>query len=667
VTGRGVTLRRLRVANSADRDALARQPAPRPAGLGPTATLLVRRVRCTGGRDDEPARRASGAPTLAGALDAALAGAARPAVGPVGAAATAVLFADRAELLAALALDLADGSWAGRWWWPVLFGTQGPDAAVWPAWERHVEAVPAALDLLDRAGRAVDVARLIPPDRARALELAVRATTGLPAPDPKRAPAGGTATAPAEPTEDPPAWWRHAPEACAPGLVTAQRRLLALGLALRRAPAEVRLPRPVVRTILPPGPPLPGSEARQHGRTRIPVVPAPGRTAGPLIPGRRTRRPARRSAPPLVEPPGDPSLRAGPETRAALPRSPMERADRPAGAALRGRTGSSTVAARRARRGSPVRPPPASSSAGSLLPDARATTTDLPPARSAVASAAAAAATDGPPRHPAPESADPPALGTTPAWPVRLYTETTTGLGGLFFLVGVSQHLGLYPDFTAPRDPGIGLDLWNLVHLLGRALLAPAPEPADPVWPLLAALAGRPPGTSANAGFEPPPWRTPPAWLSPFPPGATWAWSTARGTLRVEHAAGFPVLLTARTAQPHRRQLADELRRARLAPPGLRRAALPLLPRRPAAAWIAALARYVRLRCALALGCAAAEVTDMLLRRPAQVRTTPATLEVVFSLAGHPLPIRLAGLDRDPGWVPAAGRSISFVFEADAA
>jgi hypothetical protein len=33
-------------------------------------------------------------------------------------------------------------------------------------------------------------------------------------------------------------------------------------------------------------------------------------------------------------------------------------------------------------------------------------------------------------------------------------------------------------------------------------------------------------------------------------------------------------------------------------------------------------------------------------------------LDVVFPLATHPLAIRMSGLDRNPGWVPAAGRVI---------
>jgi hypothetical protein len=52
-----------------------------------------------------------------------------------------------------------------------------------------------------------------------------------------------------------------------------------------------------------------------------------------------------------------------------------------------------------------------------------------------------------------------------------------------------------------------------------------------------------------------------------------------------------------------------------------------------------------------------------LLRWPGRVVLSPTRLDVSFDLATHPLAIRAAGLDRDPGWIPAAGRSVAFHFE----
>jgi hypothetical protein len=38
-------------------------------------------------------------------------------------------------------------------------------------------------------------------------------------------------------------------------------------------------------------------------------------------------------------------------------------------------------------------------------------------------------------------------------------------------------------------------------------------------------------------------------------------------------------------------------------------------------------------------------------------------VDVAFFLADLPIPIRLSGLDRDPGWIPAADRIVSFRYD----
>jgi hypothetical protein len=44
------------------------------------------------------------------------------------------------------------------------------------------------------------------------------------------------------------------------------------------------------------------------------------------------------------------------------------------------------------------------------------------------------------------------------------------------------------------------------------------------------------------------------------------------------------------------------------------------------------------------------------------VHVTETRLDVVSALADLPIEVRLAGLDRDPGHVPAAGRALFFHF-----
>ncbi len=68
-------------------------------------------------------------------------------------------------------------------------------------------------------------------------------------------------------------------------------------------------------------------------------------------------------------------------------------------------------------------------------------------------------------------------------------------------------------------------------------------------------------------------------------------------------------------------------------------------------------------RAALALGVEPGTALPFLCCRAGRVALSPTRLEAVFPLATHPLAIRIVGLDRDPGWVPAAGRVIEFHYE----
>lgn len=181
-----------------------------------------------------------------------------------------------------------------------------------------------------------------------------------------------------------------------------------------------------------------------------------------------------------------------------------------------------------------------------------------------------------------------------------------TRLGGLFYLLNVGLFLELYGDFTQPLAPGLTLPIWDFIELVGRGLLA-APAPPDPVWALLAALANREEG-HAGDGFEPPAnWTMPPAWLAPLG-------EDARTQLR----------------------------------PG---------------PWLDMVIEYVRLRLAAALDADPRDVADLVLHHDARVHASPTHVDVVFSLADLPVPIRFAGLDRDPGWIPSAQRTVAFHFE----
>ncbi|HEV8430879.1 MAG TPA: hypothetical protein VGQ41_23455 [Pyrinomonadaceae bacterium] len=80
--------------------------------------------------------------------------------------------------------------------------------------------------------------------------------------------------------------------------------------------------------------------------------------------------------------------------------------------------------------------------------------------------------------------------------------------------------------------------------------------------------------------------------------------------------------------------------------------------------WLLDLLPYIKTRLPQALGINDdVDLGEMLLHHHAKVVITPTHLDIFFALATHPIEIRFAGLDRDPGWVPAAGRFIAFHYD----
>lgn len=243
-------------------------------------------------------------------------------------------------------------------------------------------------------------------------------------------------------------------------------------------------------------------------------------------------------------------------------------------------------------------------------------------------------------------------------------TVIQTELGGLFYFVNLGIYIGLYGDFTTPRSPGIDLSIWDFITLMGRHL-AGETAPDDPVWPLLAELAGRSDDAAPGAGFEPPDeWRLPITWLEAFSLETTWRWSSDDDRLRLLHGEGFVVLDVGRTNESPLIQLAREIEtygqaaRAQIEPGD---ATHQDLVHTPLEQWLYRFVPYMQARLRSALGVTDdEEVQRLLIRRRARVQVTETHVDVHFLLDDLPVGIRTAGLDRDPGWVPAAGRYVAF-------
>jgi hypothetical protein len=528
----------------------------RPRALPPASILVVRRlgpglppIRVDGHGIRPPADWQE---AVLDELDRLARLAVRPAGGPVPERAESVLFLDRAELLACLAGDWVDGTLTSHWWWPSLFPRERLEAAVVRTWMESPEYAPAAIERLAWTRKAAAFVRKLPGmalpvmarDVVRAFALrdlervigivfenpAVPETVVQGEPPFREA-------APSMPVSPP--WAPWVPEARDAALTIGQRAFLGIALSAQRAPQAVRSRAFAAQVQV---------WAQASVTVEMGSLPQPGLALAEPIPMGDAR--------------AEPVAAASPPEAVPIP---------------------TEVAARVAEIGE---------SEGDFEAE------EAPPEPLPVVEMATV-----------PEFC----LERTPFDGVKIETE----FGGLFYLINLGIYLGYYGDFSTPDEPGIELPIWDFLTLVGRRCatqewsgghanrsrdrqgalesgpggkrsltvaaligipdwpaLAQTPSPAeDPVWGMLARLAGRP-------EFEQPRW-----------------------------------------------DLLDEaMERVK--------------------AWIAA-----------------EKVEGLVVMHPARVLLTGTHLDVFLSLEELPVEIRIARLDRDPGWVPAAGRYIAFHFQ----
>jgi hypothetical protein len=186
--------------------------------------------------------------------------------------------------------------------------------------------------------------------------------------------------------------------------------------------------------------------------------------------------------------------------------------------------------------------------------------------------------------------------------------DVETSFGGVFYLMNLALYLNLYGDFSTPLQPGIALSPWDFLALVGQQLIGERIHD-DPVWPLLAQLAGRDEGDAPGQDFHAP----------------------------------------------------EELRRQMMEQWGYDTQSAPdQWASIPAIEW---LMPFIRVRLMRALGLnQEEELAGVLCAHRARVLVTATHVDVMLSLADLPITIRLAGLDRNPGWIPAAGRYVTFHF-----
>jgi hypothetical protein len=253
--------------------------------------------------------------------------------------------------------------------------------------------------------------------------------------------------------------------------------------------------------------------------------------------------------------------------------------------------------------------------------------------------------------------------GALEAVPVAEPETIITKYGGLFYLLNLAVHLGFYADYTAPLQQELELSIWDFVTLVGCELLGEMPH--DPVWGLLARLAGRDDLTPAGNSFTPPDiWLIDTSWLKAFPnverSSDLWLCEVYEGRMRIMHSFGF--LVADVFVQGDAIEQAAAICALYDAEYMMQLIDLPPSSDDPLRRWLDWLMPYIRARLQKALS--VDDVAALLIPHAARVFVTPAHVDVKLDLNTLPIEIRLAGLDRNPNWLAAAGRTVTFHFES---
>lgn len=236
-----------------------------------------------------------------------------------------------------------------------------------------------------------------------------------------------------------------------------------------------------------------------------------------------------------------------------------------------------------------------------------------------------------------------------------------TRFGGVFYLLNLGLYLHLYRDFTESLETEIDLNIWDFVALLGFEFLGEKIK-NDAVWKFLERLAGRENDDELGQEFNAPDeWRISPDWLETFPTNQKWRWMKTEKRLIIRHPDKFSIV-DIRLVEDFQSQLETELQVYQKNISEVVESNVKDLS--PSANWLQNLTEYLQRRLLQALNLTTREeINQILFERKAKVSVTATHLDITFSLADLPIAVRLSGLDRNPAWIPAAGKFVNFHFE----
>jgi hypothetical protein len=208
-----------------------------------------------------------------------------------------------------------------------------------------------------------------------------------------------------------------------------------------------------------------------------------------------------------------------------------------------------------------------------------------------------------------------------------------TRIGGIFYLINLMEHLQLPECFEAEWRLASAVGAVGTMETIARGLVSEASIAAsgDAVWTLLAELDRRTPNTPPRcAGLIPNRLQLPQKWLAEFTRDDA-----------IDPSCSLSLM-------------------DGIAIEALRKLDWP----EPLVAWLVGVLAFLRWRLDRALGAACGDGSLRgLLALPARVYVTDTHIDLVASIEDVRLPVRMAGLDRSPGWVASMQRVVLFHFE----
>ncbi len=644
----------------------------RPIGVSPSSVLIVRRMQ-----DALPGRLMPGRGVIRvdtnweravqNALGQLHRQASRPARGYIPPDADAVCFADESEMLACLTLDMSRGQAQNRWWWQTILQTiPSPSSnGMKTLLCSKARYLPAILHHLVEWGQVITVANAISPEDTMIVLSAMSQTYGVAdfrtdLVHPTR-PRGERRAVENRQSE------RHKPE---DEVFSSEADNDGNFQSKSDSPIRQRLDDQPVPTVKAPWARWlsPTHSLRRLGKERTCLL-GIGLTLyhSPTLAQTRTFRQAARAwwanpdapAGDTADYHGEPMLRNDRQsvdtTRKVAQNSPISE--------------SAPVSALR-KQGSSVKTQhavPTQQQDEAALPEPIASVEpDIPTQESKVA---------GDEAHPA---------ETNEESTLDLGEGVDTQLAGVLYLINLMRHLNLPACFEDDWGLASQVGTWGTLEVLGRGLLGQRDGDVleDPLWSALAELDGRELGELPGKGFPGcESYRLPKNWFDPVNGGEgdTYCWAADGRRMRLWSEKGYLLVECPSNPSTPATQAVAELQAymshadaGSLIQSTFNRAPLAdvtgsLVSRLNAnlSRWLATVLPYLRFRLRRALSSAADEALELekTLLYQGRLYVTSSHVDLVMNIDDISLPVRLAGLDTNPGWSPDFGRVVMFHFE----